>query len=278
MKFKGNRFYLPALMRISALNVRGFADQKPSVTAEEYFELLSALLNQAPAVLNVLAKTGKQNFSCLPLIKTALEEIGCYDFSQELDKIYRGGVSANEIQSFAARFSDFYKRILNLKNVPKSLVGENNAHNPAYINLLKHDLPYIIEQLDCEEAQRKLQILVVDDSALILKSISAVLSDKYKVYTLAKPTMAEMVLDQIVPELFILDYKMPGMSGFDLVHVIRARPEHKDTPIIFLTAEGTAANLSMSLELGARDFIVKPFNADILLLRVAENIVRKKTF
>jgi two-component system chemotaxis response regulator CheY len=71
---------------------------------------------------------------------------------------------------------------------------------------------------------------------------------------------------------------MPQRNGFDLVPVIRSYEEHKTTPIIFLTSTGTADNISAAVKLGACDYVVKPFQADLLRQKVAANIIRKKQF
>jgi len=121
-------------------------------------------------------------------------------------------------------------------------------------------------------AKINLKILAVDDSPVILSAISSVLSGEYKVYTLVKPADLKKVLQRISPDLFLLDYKMPGVTGFDLVPVIRSFGVHKDTPIIFLTSEGTIDNVTAAIALGACDFVVKPFAPDVLRERIAKYI------
>jgi len=121
---------------------------------------------------------------------------------------------------------------------------------------------------------RKPVILAVDDSPVILKSVSSLLSDDYKVYTLAKSTLLEKMLDQIAPDLFLLDYNMPEISGLDLIHIIRGFVEHKDTPIMFLTSAGATDIDSIS---GATmhevcDLITKPVQPHILRERIACHI------
>jgi putative two-component system response regulator len=118
----------------------------------------------------------------------------------------------------------------------------------------------------------KLCILAVDDAPDILHSVYSVLHNEYKVYTLPMPEMVESFLKKIKPDLFLLDYKMPGLSGFDLIPIIRSFEEHKNTPIIFLTSEGTIDNLSVSIALGAVDFLVKPFDPKVLIERIAKNL------
>jgi putative two-component system response regulator len=131
--------------------------------------------------------------------------------------------------------------------------------------------------MEDEAFKRKLVILAVDDSHDILKAIVSILRDEYNVVPLPNPTMLENTLQQVTPELFLLDYKMPDINGFDLIPIIRNFKEHKCTPIVFLTSEGTVDRVSTALALGACDFIVKPFRADVLREKIAKHIVRKKT-
>jgi DNA-binding response OmpR family regulator len=126
-----------------------------------------------------------------------------------------------------------------------------------------------------EEAMRasgKLCILTVDDAPDVLQSIYHVLHNEYKVFTLPNSELLESFLKKVKPDLFLLDYKMPRLSGFDLVPIIRSFKEHKDTPIIFITSEGTIDNLSVAIALGASDYIVKPFDPKVLIEKVARAV------
>jgi len=116
-------------------------------------------------------------------------------------------------------------------------------------------------------------ILAVDDNPSILQTLNHLLSDRYKVYTLPQPQAIKDVLNRAVPDLFILDCHMPVMHGFELVPLIRSHPEHEDTPIIFLTSEGTIDNVSVATTIGASGFIVKPINEDILREKIESVLV-----
>ena len=127
-----------------------------------------------------------------------------------------------------------------------------------------------------KEAARNPVILAVDDSPVVLKSVSSVLSDSYKVYTLTESAKIENVLKHLTPDLFLLDCMMPALDGFELARIIRSFSEHEETPIIFLTSEGTLENVSAAIDAGANDFIVKPFNPGELRERIAMWIAKKK--
>ena len=115
-------------------------------------------------------------------------------------------------------------------------------------------------------------ILTVDDSPAILKSVNALLRDKYIVYSLPDSSKIKDLLAMITPDLFILDCNMPEVNGFDLVPIIRRLPAHLETPIIFLTGEDTSENLSEAMDLGASDFLTKPIDENLLREKVAKYI------
>jgi DNA-binding response OmpR family regulator len=117
-------------------------------------------------------------------------------------------------------------------------------------------------------------ILAVDDAPTMLRAIHTVLRDEYKVYTLSKPEKLKSYLQNVKPDLFLLDCNMPVMNGFELFSAIRELPEHKETPIIFLTAEGTVDNLTAAMHLGASDFVVKPFEVKSLREKIETYIKR----
>ncbi|MCL2209285.1 MAG: response regulator [Treponema sp.] len=115
-------------------------------------------------------------------------------------------------------------------------------------------------------------ILVVDDMSSMLRTIHHALHDNYNVFLLSK---AEVVIDFLMnnkPDLILLDYLMPGMSGFDLIPQIRDLSGYKDIPIIMVTTEGTFRNVNDAIALGASDFIVKPFDPRELNYKVDRHI------
>jgi PleD family two-component response regulator len=134
--------------------------------------------------------------------------------------------------------------------------------------------------LDCVERQlnpgkqsvNKPVILAVDDTPSILATIDHILSANHTVYTLPDPDKLKGLLKIIVPDLFLLDCQMPVLHGFDLIPIIRNHIHHEETPVIFLTSEGTIDNMSVAVSLGACDFIVKPINEALLRERVTQHL------
>ena len=114
-------------------------------------------------------------------------------------------------------------------------------------------------------------ILAVDDVPEILRMVHLILKDKYKVYTLAQPEKLEELLKTLTPDLFLLDYCMPELDGFDLMPIIRSFPEHSETPVIYLTSVKSADFYSVAMRLGASDYIMKPVDADKLREKVGRH-------
>jgi len=120
--------------------------------------------------------------------------------------------------------------------------------------------------------ENKQSVLIVDDVSSMLRAMQYALNDRYKVYILSKSEDAIDFLRTKTPDLILLDYVMPVINGFDLIPIIREIPEHKDTPIIIITTEGTQDHVNKAMSIGASDFIVKPFKPKELNDKVAKHI------
>ena len=119
--------------------------------------------------------------------------------------------------------------------------------------------------------KNKYHILVVDDDDKIRLLIKEYLSDKgYLVSSAENAEKAKIKIDIFNFNLIILDVMMPGQSGYDLTKELKAS---KNIPIILLTAKGEVENRIHGLEIGADDYIGKPFDPKELLLRV-KNVIK----
>jgi PleD family two-component response regulator len=285
VKIEGVEYFdLSALLKQGDLNIRRFVMAESSISADEYFGMLSRLLKLVPNVSSALIKFSnldgdKDAYKILNNLITLLEKLRCdklsLDFHSILDTYGKKGnwrASAIHAKQVIEGFDKFHSAIMATKGMKKSdalshkdLVAQNKTH-------LKELIKYLDDE---EEANRKPLILAVDDSPVVLDTISSVLADTYKVFVLPKPLMLEKVLQKLTPDLFLLDYQMPELDGFKLVPIIRNFEKHKKTPIIFLTSLGTVANISTALALGACDFMVKPFQSNILREKIAKHIVKK---
>ncbi len=113
-------------------------------------------------------------------------------------------------------------------------------------------------------------ILVVDDTPASLTAIKNVLVpvNHYRVFTAKSADDALRSLERNVIDLILLDIEMPGKTGFDVFEDIRKDEFYSQTPIFFVTGTATPEFITRAVSMGARDYVVKPVNADILLKKV----------
>ncbi|MBN1525261.1 MAG: response regulator transcription factor [Spirochaetales bacterium] len=122
----------------------------------------------------------------------------------------------------------------------------------------------------------KVTILVVEDDASIVRGLTDLLSSEgYSVHAARNGREALERYRELSPTLILLDLMMPEKSGYEVCRTIRKSDE--DTPIIMLTAKGEETDKVVGLELGADDYIVKPFGIQELLARVRAHLRRAQT-
>ncbi len=117
------------------------------------------------------------------------------------------------------------------------------------------------------------KILIVDDvvsNVLLLKILLT--NEKFQVCTANCGNACIEQAKKEHPDLILLDVMMPDISGFDTAVILKKDPETKDIPIIFLTALNTPADLVKGFQVGANDFLTKPFNKEELVMRVVQQI------
>lgn len=118
-----------------------------------------------------------------------------------------------------------------------------------------------------------MKILVVDDEISILKMLKITLEVAgYEVLLAENAVSALDIILTDLPDIIILDAMLPDIDGFDLIPKIK---KIKDIPIIMLTAKCNMSDKLLGLQLGADDYITKPFNSTELLLRI--NIIKKRS-
>jgi two-component system, OmpR family, phosphate regulon response regulator PhoB len=111
-------------------------------------------------------------------------------------------------------------------------------------------------------------LVVEDEEPLTLLLRYNLEAEGYEVETVARGDDADTRLREYVPDLVVLDWMLPGLSGIELCRRLRARPETKALPIIMLTARGEESERVRGLSTGADDYIVKPFSVPELIARV----------
>jgi len=186
------------------------------------------------------------------------------------------GYDALKRRKADARFANIPVICLTSQNDKESVIRGMNLGAADFMTKPYSDselIAHIEDQFDSEKTNaNKPIILAVDDSPSILKSVNYLLNTQYKVYTLSEPEKIYELLERITPDLFLLDCNMPGLNGFELVPILRKMPHHAETPIVFLTSEGTLDNLTTAIHLGACDFTIKPINEEMLQEKIAMHL------
>ena len=122
------------------------------------------------------------------------------------------------------------------------------------------------------------KILLVEDEAPIREMLGYTLMKAgYTLREAADVEQARPILADDRPDLVLLDWMLPGMSGAEYARRIRSNPDTSDIPIIMLTARGEEADKVRGLDVGADDYVTKPFSTGELLARIRAVMRRSKT-
>lgn len=111
-------------------------------------------------------------------------------------------------------------------------------------------------------------LIVEDEEPLTLLLRYNLEAEGYVVETVARGDDAELLLRDAMPDLILLDWMLPGLSGIELCRRLRARRDSEQVPIIMLTARGEEGERIRGLATGADDYVVKPFSLPELIARV----------
>ena len=116
-------------------------------------------------------------------------------------------------------------------------------------------------------------ILVVDDAPANLSLISSLLRDSYIVKAVNHGSKALKIASEEPPDLILLDIMMPDMDGYEVCRRLKADPQTRQIPVIFLTSKSDVESEQMGMGLGAVDYVTRPISPPILLSRVKAHLV-----
>ncbi|MCL2069478.1 MAG: response regulator [Treponema sp.] len=180
---------------------------------------------------------------------------------------YRGTIVALTANALAGNadmfkqngFDDFISKPIDLRNL-NSILNKfvRDSHSPK--NHLR------------EKKQTMETIFIVDDNDTNLMAAKTALDGIYKTYALPSAAKMFKLAEKILPDLILLDIDMPEMDGFQAIQVLRSDNKLKSIPVIFLTAKEDEATEKQGLEMGALDFIRKPFSQPVLIERIEKYI------
>lgn len=121
-------------------------------------------------------------------------------------------------------------------------------------------------------------ILIVDDNKLNIQILSDILkSESYRIALARSGKMALEFVEMKKPDLILLDIMMPEMDGFEVCRRLKSSSETKNIPIIFISGLDKSEDIVKGFEAGAVDYIVKPFQKEVVLARVNTHLKLSET-
>jgi putative two-component system response regulator len=115
-------------------------------------------------------------------------------------------------------------------------------------------------------------ILLVDDNATNLSMGKNILKEHYKVFPAPSAEIMFDLIENVTPDMFLLDIEMPDMNGYEAIKKLKGNPRWADIPVMFLTSRIDEGSELEGLSLGAIDYVAKPFSAPLLLKRIENHL------
>jgi len=113
------------------------------------------------------------------------------------------------------------------------------------------------------------KLLIVDDDAAYIMELGHMLQSEYDVYSAKDGKSAIKKAEKLQPDLILLDIVMPEMSGFEVFDELKSNSKTMDIPVVFITALDSSEDELKGLQLGAADYVVKPFNSIIVKHKIS---------
>lgn len=122
----------------------------------------------------------------------------------------------------------------------------------------------------------KARILIAEDEMVNIKVLVTTLADYETIVAKTGEQAIAKALAAPTPDLILLDINMPGMDGYDVCRLLKENPDSRDIPIIFITVQASVEDETRGLQMGAVDYISKPFSPAIVKARVANHLELKR--
>lgn len=118
----------------------------------------------------------------------------------------------------------------------------------------------------------RFSVLIVDDEKANIKVLNHILQPMYDIYTSKDGRTAIEMAGEYLPDIILLDVMMPDMTGYEVLAILKDADRTKDIPVIFITGLNSVEDEIQGFELGAADYITKPFNNTIVKVRVEQQL------
>ena len=179
-------------------------------------------------------------------------------------------------------FDDYGKKIVSkwtlLKSDTVTLIKKHGIKNEYEIYVPQEDVSKL-EKSEEHKKQAKPHILIIDDQLYVTESLKMALEDNdLTVSAVNDTTNAVSLIRQLLPDLILLDINMPNMNGFQILETVSKFSNLKKIPIIMLTARNMKEDILKAIQLGAVDYIVKPFNYKLILNKISKYLPPEKKY
>lgn len=207
---------------------------------------------------------------------------------KELVKLHNGVISVTSTPGEGSVFTvsiPVGKDHLGEDTIDESTERPSTAfrHSTAFVEEALKWIPLADQLVEKDVVKRtgRSKVLLADDNVDMLDYVERLLSDQFEVVTARDGEDAFRKAIEFRPDLVLSDIMMPKLDGFGLLKKLRGQPEMKNTPLIFLSARAGEEAKVEGLDAGADDYLVKPFSARELMVRVSNHIrinqVRRET-
>jgi len=190
--------------------------------------------------------------------------------AKELIELHEGTISVESTPGFGSSFNI---------QLPLEKGAAEEVHVPSeeasVIYPVDPDQEELSEEGEDQRTEDKPLVLLVDDNAEVRMFVRRCLEGQFRVSEVESGEVALLQLERETPDLMLCDIMMAGMNGFELCRIVKEDARYKHIPIILLTARASAESMEEGLRAGADDYVIKPFSANHLRLRIQNAIASR---
>ncbi|MFQ6089609.1 MAG: response regulator [Methanosarcinales archaeon] len=211
------------------------------------------------------------------VFKKELGEVQLEDFLEQFRKRFEGMGLVKKIEYNRERIVVFhkYRKKKALDNLMRGIkyLLEQVGMKPE-VQILKNMMVFEVPK-KVEASRKKPRILIVEDEPDSLIPLKYALETEYEIFEALDGNEALKKVEEEKPHLIILDIMLPKMDGFQVCKILKSKSETRDIPIIILTAKEKTEDKVLGLELGADDYVTKPF--DLLELKARVKMILRRS-
>ena len=122
----------------------------------------------------------------------------------------------------------------------------------------------------------KSKVFLVDDSIVTQSQGKIILQAYYNIFPIMLPSALFESLENNIPDLILLDVEMPEMNGFDVIKRLKSDVRFREIPVIFLTSKSDERSEQKGFDLGAVDYVTKPFSGPLLCKRISNQLHQRR--